>query len=259
MPKIIGNGLNLSGTKIINLADGSAPSDAATFGQLQALVSGLSWKNPVRAASTTNVTLTAPGSSLDGVTLVNGDRVLLKNQSTASDNGIYVWSGASTALTRASDADSASELAAAAVFVREGTTNADRAFTQTADNVTLGTTSLTFTQFGGMASYTGGNGITVSGTTISAVAGTGVIVGAGGISVDTSVVARKYAQNIGDGTSTTVTVTHSLGTSDVTYSLRFTATGETFDADVTVTGPNTVTVTTAAALAAGSARIVITG
>lgn len=103
-------------------------------------------KEPVRAASTATVTLATPGASLDGVTLSAGDRVLLKNQSTASQNGIYTWSGAASALVRATDADAAADFVYGfKIFVREGTNNAASFwnFTQTAA-ITLNTTSLTF-------------------------------------------------------------------------------------------------------------------
>jgi hypothetical protein len=104
-------------------------------------------KQPVRAASTANVTLATPGATIDGVTLSSGDRVLLKNQSTASQNGIYVWTGAASALTRAADADSADDFVYGFMtYVREGTANANTywQFSQTA-SVTLGSTAITFT------------------------------------------------------------------------------------------------------------------
>lgn len=103
-------------------------------------------KEPVRAASTATLTIATPGASIDGVTLVNGDRVLLKDQSTASQNGIYTWAGAAVALVRTADADAAADFHHGfAVYVREGTTNAARfyVFTQSAV-ITLGTTALTF-------------------------------------------------------------------------------------------------------------------
>ena len=78
-----------------------------------------------------------------------------------------------------------------------------------------------------------------------------------GISLDSSRVVGKYASTIGDGTSTTITVTHGLASTDVTYTLRYVATGEVFEADVVITGANTLTVTTAAALGSNTARIVV--
>lgn len=103
-------------------------------------------KAPVRAASTTNVTLATPGSTLDVVTLVANDRILLKNQTAPAENGIYVWTGAAVALTRATDADSASDFEYGfKVFVREGTVNATLHYVYTQSGaVTLGSTSLTF-------------------------------------------------------------------------------------------------------------------
>jgi hypothetical protein len=108
------------------------------------------WKEPVRAASTgSNVDISTDlenGDSLDGVTLATGDRVLLKDQSTGSQNGIYIVV-ASGAASRSSDADAGSELVGAAVFVSEGTTNADRIYLCTTNApITVGATSLTFAQ-----------------------------------------------------------------------------------------------------------------
>lgn len=107
-------------------------------------------KIPVRAASTANVTLATPGTTLDGVTLSNGDRVLLKNQTAPAENGIYTWTASATALVRTTDADAATELVHGFLtFVREGTSNAATLwlFTQTAA-ITLNTTALTFIQVG---------------------------------------------------------------------------------------------------------------
>lgn len=105
-------------------------------------------KEPARAASTATVTTATPGASMDGVSLTSGDRVLLKDQSTASQNGIYVWTGAATPLTRSTDADSAADFVYGFdVFVREGTANAGKSWTHTTSAaITLGSTSLTFAQ-----------------------------------------------------------------------------------------------------------------
>lgn len=104
-------------------------------------------KEPVRAASTATVTLATPGAALDGVSLTSGDRILLKNQSTGSQNGIYVWAGASTLLTRAADADAAADFVFGfQVYVREGTNNATTYwyYTTATNPITLGSTTLTF-------------------------------------------------------------------------------------------------------------------
>jgi hypothetical protein len=107
-------------------------------------------KANVRAASTANVNTASPGTTLDGVTLSAGDRILLKNQSTASQNGIYTWSASGSALVRATDADAAAELFKGfLVYVEEGTANAATVWAHTTTAaITLGTTALTFAQVG---------------------------------------------------------------------------------------------------------------
>ena len=93
---------------------------------------GLDFKDSVRVASTADVTISGPGAAIDGISLSSGDRVLLKNQSTASQNGIYSWNGAASAMTRTTDADASSEVTAGMfVFVEEGTVNADQGFVLT--------------------------------------------------------------------------------------------------------------------------------
>ena len=130
---------------------------------------GLDFKDSVRVASTANVTISGPGAAIDGVTLSSGDRVLLKNQSTASQNGIYVFNGAASALTRATDADSDVEVTAGMfVFVEEGTANADNGYVLSTDGtITVGSTSLTFTQFSGAGQITAGDAMSKSGNTLN--------------------------------------------------------------------------------------------
>lgn len=128
-------------------------ADAATLATAQAYtdakVAGLSWKQAVRAATTANGTLStafANGQTIDGVTLATGDRILIKNQSTGSQNGIYVVA-ASGAPARAADADSGAELVNASCYISEGTTLADTQWTCTTNApITPGSTSLAFAQ-----------------------------------------------------------------------------------------------------------------
>lgn len=128
-----------------------AYNDGANTLTVSANSTGLSWKAPVRAASTTNHTLTAPGATVDGVSLTSGDRILLKNQTAPAENGIYVWNGASSTATRATDADAAAEVLQAAVFTEEGT-QADTLWVCTTDApITLGSTSLTFVNIGSVS------------------------------------------------------------------------------------------------------------
>ena len=126
---------------------------------------GLDFKDSVRVASTGNVTISGPGTAIDGVTLSSGDRVLLKDQSTASQNGIYVFNGAASAMTRATDADADAEVTSGMfVFVEAGTVNADNGFVLTTDGtITVGSTSLAFAQFSGAGQITAGDALTKTG------------------------------------------------------------------------------------------------
>ena len=126
---------------------------------------GLDFKDSVRVASTANVTISGPGAAIDGVTLSSGDRVLLKDQSTASQNGIYVFNGAASAMTRATDADADAEVTSGMfVFVEAGTVNADNGFVLTTDGtITVGSTSLSFVQFSGAGQITAGDALTKTG------------------------------------------------------------------------------------------------
>ena len=148
-----------------------------TKGYVDSVKQALDIKDSVHVASTANVSLTAgssgleAGDTIDGVTLVAGDRVLLKNQTTASENGIYVAVASGGTPARSDDANASAEVTSGMfVFVEEGTTNGDQGFVLTTNNViTLGTTALTFTQFSGAGQITAGNGLTKSGNTINVV------------------------------------------------------------------------------------------
>lgn len=238
----ITSSLDANGNKVINLADATNPQDAVTLAQLNAAIQGWKWKEPVRAATTANITLSGT-QTIDGVALAVGDRVLVKNQTTGSANGIYLV--ASGAWTRATDFDTSSEVLGAAIFVSEGTTQGNQQWFMTTDApITIGTTALVFAQVGGGASYTAGDGISISG---------------GVISVDPSVVARKMSATIGDGTATTITVTHNLNTQDVVVSVREVSTNAGVLTDWVANGVNTVQLTFAVAPTTGQYRATISG
>lgn len=233
--------ISLGGYKITNLATPVSSTDAATKAYVDAAAAGIDWKASVRAATTANITLSG-AQTIDGVSVIAGDRVLVKNQNTGADNGIYV--AASGAWSRSTDADTSAEVTSGmAVFVEEGTTNADSGWVLTTDNpITLGTTALTFTQFTGLGQITAGAGLTKTGNTLNVGAGTGITVNADDVAVDTSVVARKYSTTVGDGSSTAITVTHNLGTRAVVVSVFDSASPyNEVEVDVEKTTTNTVT------------------
>lgn len=236
----ITNTFDANGFKVTNLQDGTSPQDAVTKAQLDSAVQGWKWKEPVRAATTANITLSG-AQTIDGVSVIAGDRVLVKNQSTGADNGIYV--AASGAWSRAADYDAASELVGGTVFVSEGTANGNSQWTMTTDGpITLGTTALAWTQAGGGTSYTAGNGIGISG---------------GVISVDPAVVARKASATIGDGSATTITVTHNLNTQDVAVSVKEVSSNAGVLVDWVANGVNTVQLTFGTAPSSGQYRATV--
>lgn len=132
--------LNMDGHQLLNLSAPVTSNSAATKSYVDSLLEGRKWKQSVKVATTENLSSIAGLLTIDGVLLQAGDRVLVKNQTTASANGIYV--AQANPWDRAEDADSAAELLAASVFVEQGAQNGDKQFTQTADNITLGSTAL---------------------------------------------------------------------------------------------------------------------
>ena len=158
--------VSLNSQRITNLADPVGATDAANKQYVDAARSGLDVKDSVRVATTASITLSGT-QTIDGVAVVAGNRVLVKNQGTASTNGIYVV--AAGAWARSTDADSDAEVTAGLfTFVEEGTANADTGWVLTTNNpIVLGTTALAFTQFSGTGAIVAGDGLGQSGTTIS--------------------------------------------------------------------------------------------
>jgi len=146
-------------------SDSKIASQKAVKTYVENKLSGKSWKDSVRAGTTGNIALSG-AQTIDGIAVVSGDRVLVKNQTAAANNGIYVV--AAGAWTRSTDNDSNVEMVNASVMIEEGTTLADTQWTcSTNAPITLGGTSLTFVQTGGPGSVVGGDGIVVTGNSIA--------------------------------------------------------------------------------------------
>lgn len=153
------------GYKITNLADPTNDQDAATKYYVDTVAQGLDVKASVLVGTTANITLSG-AQTIDGVSVVAGDRVLVKNQTTQADNGIYV--AASGAWARSADANTWDELVSAYTFIEEGSTYADTGWVCTINKGgTLGTTPITWSQFSGAGTYLAGTGLTLSGNTFS--------------------------------------------------------------------------------------------
>ena len=215
--------LSMAGFKLTSLGTPTADTDAANKGYVDSVAQGLDTKASVVAATTTNGTLAtafANGEVIDGVTLATGNRILIKNQTDQTVNGIYVVA-ASGAPSRSTDMDAGSEFPSAYVFVEQGTVNADTGWVCTNNSVTLGSTNIVWAQFSGAGTYTGSDGILLTGSNFTGVvvASGGLSVGATGFSLDTTIAVRKYAVSVGDGSATSYTVTHSLNTKDVTVAV----------------------------------------
>lgn len=273
--------VSMASQKLTNLAAGTAAGDAVNLTQLQDAIAGLNWKDSVRASSTTNVTLATAvenGDAFGGVTLATGDRVALTGQTAPAENGIYTVN-ASGAPTRATDADSATDIRAATFFVEEGT-NAGTLWTLTTDPpITLNTTGLTFAQFGASTSYTAGGGIGLSGSTLSVAAGTGltqdvdglslttpVTVANGGTNASSATAARVslnvpgiYATSIGNNSASTFSVTHNLNTLDVIVQVYDISSGLEEETSVNRTGVNAVSIDFSYVPATTSKRVVVLG
>lgn len=289
-------GINATNKSIINVASPSAATDAVNKTYVDNLVSGLSYKDEVRVATTAAGTLASSfenGDTIDGVALVTGDRILIKDQAAQSENGIYVVA-TTGAPARASDADSTTEMNNATVYVTSGTVNAGREYTQTTASPTLGSSNIVFVQKTSGTTYSAdGNGIELTSTTFSleldgttltksssglrvgsgaagaglteasgvlAVgAGTGISVAADSVSVDTAVVVRKYAADCA-ATTNPQTFTHALGT-DIHCQVWEVSTGNLVMADVTKSGTSggQVSVNFGAAPTAAQYRVVVTG
>lgn len=254
--------------KITNLAPPTASGDATNKAYVDATVQGLQQKPTAQVATaaalaantysngTSGVGATLTGNSngaltVDGYAVLLSDLVLVKNEATASHNGLYVQTQLGDGshpyiLTRHIDMDTAAEFGGSFVAVENnGSTTANTLWlSNVAASITVGTTSVSFTQLNSATSVTAGNGISISGGVVTAVAasGGGLAVVSGGIELDTTVAVSKYAVAIGDGSSTSITVTHSLGTRDVIVRV-YTATSTYDEVECDILHATTSTVT----------------
>ena len=249
-------------SKVINLPAPVNSGDAANKGYVDSAIEGLAWKDSCRVGTQSNLNLSSPGATIDGITMASQDRVLVRNQTTQSANGIYVWNGAAVAMTRALDANIFAELEQAITTVEEGT-DAGAVFRQTQVNGTLETSNVIWASFGTAAPAASEttSGIAELATQAETDAGTDDLRIVTPLKLaNWSGRLRKYAVNIGDGSATSYTITHSLNSRDVIVRV-FPNSGNYDDVEVDVYRPTTTTcqLVFATAPAANAYRVVVMG
>ena len=246
MAKFVGADLNFGGvSRILDLQDGIDPQEPATVAQLNAQASGLAWKDNARVSTQGNINLASPGSSIDGVTWAEGDRVLVRAQTDAEFNGIYLFAGAATPMTRAPDAATFESLHSAVVTIDQGT-DAGATFRQTALNGTIDTDDVLWTSFGTAApnATESARGIIEIATQAEMNTGTDDERAVTPLKARNATwLPKGHAETIGDNSNTEFTVTHNLGTRDVIVQVY--ANGGDYDeviAEVERTSTSAVTV-----------------
>lgn len=274
--------VSLNSHRLVSVADPVSGQDVVTLTFLQAFSSGISdTKDSVRIKSNgalptytrTNNVITAVSNgafpAIDGITLTSTDTdptILLTDGAAGSDNGIYklttTGSGASKwVLTRRGDADTSARVTSGMyVWVNEGGFADTGWLLTTNDPIVLNTTALSFTQISALGQITAGAGLTKSGATLNIGQGTGIIVNADDVALDTALVVRKYATSIGDNATTSIVVTHNLNTKDVTVAVYDNTTPfSEIVANIQHTSVNTVTIVFTTAPTTNQYRVVCHG
>ena len=206
--------VDVNSQKVTNLALCTANTDAASKAYVDSVAQALDVKDSVVVATTGNGAIStayANGQTVDGVTLSTGDRILLKDQTSGSANGIYNVN-ASGAPSRASDMATGANAAGNFVFVEKGTVNGNNGFVCTTDVAVVGTNALTFTQFSGAGQVIAGDGIQKSGNTLSLdlKANSGVIISSTELAIDLSASSIAGTLAIGDGGTGATTASAAL-------------------------------------------------
>lgn len=248
-------------SKVINLPSPSSSGDATPKSYVDSLIEGLAWKDSCRVATQSNLNLASPGATIDGITMASQDRILVRSQSTASENGIYVWNGAAVAATRSLDASTFAELEQAVTTVEEGT-SAATTYRQDQINGTIDSSTISWVTFGTSAPAASEStaGIAELATQAETDAGTDDLRIITPLKLATwSGRIKKYSVSIGDGSATSYTVTHNLASRDVHVTVYNASSYDEVITDVTHATTNTLTIVFATAPASNAYRVVVVG
>lgn len=244
--------------RILNLPAAIAAGQPVTFEQLQSLLEGLAFKDNARVVTQANLNLASPGATIDGVAMVASDRVLVKVQTALTENGIYVWTGAASAMVRSADANTFDELESAIVTVDEGA-DAGRSFRQTQVNGVIGTNNVAWSSFG--------TGATQATETISGIAeiatqaetdgGTDDLRFITALKLKNSIwAARGFTVLFGDSSATQYDISHLLN-GEVQVQIYEVSTGDYIDARVRKNDANTTRINMTPAPALNAFRAVV--
>ena len=248
-------------SKVINLPAPSASGDGVPKSYVDSLIEGLAWKDSVRVSTQANLNLSNPGATIDGITMASQDRVLVRSQTTASQNGIYIWNGAAVAMTRSLDASTFAELEQAITTVEEGT-SAATTWRQDQINGTIDSSAISWVAFGTSAPSASEStaGIAELATQAETDAGTDDARIVTPLKLATwSGRIKKFSTSIGDGSATSYTVTHNLASRDVHVTVYNASNYEEVITDVAHTTTNTLTIVFATAPSSDSYRVVVIG
>jgi hypothetical protein len=248
----------LNTNKVVNLPQATAAGEAVVFEQMQALLEANAWKDNARVATQANVTIAGPGATIDGITMVVGDRVLVRAQTAQTENGIYVWNGAAVAMTRALDASTFDELESGMITVDEGT-DAGKAFRQSAVNGVIGTNNVVWVSFGTGAVQATETlaGIAELATQAETDIGTDDQRIVTPLKLKTSSFAsRGFTVLFGDGSATQYNIDHNLN-GNVVVQIMIEATGEYVNCRITKNSVNRSVVNVAPAPASDTLRALV--